>query len=188
MAALGTSGSAGRCRSAFAPAGCASEAKRLPDFFSAEQRYPTGGRCSAVCLCSVDLVEESKCRAVLGTAFAGGRGERGGVGRAVQASVSRHTRLQVAQTERSGVQRLCGVGWDGLAMSKGGRLLLLMERFLDGDEIWISIAFSGIFLYYVLNMLTPLPVRTARSGWAFCFYVGTLLFYAGTVYKTTFKP
>ena len=80
-----------------------------------------------------------------------------------------------------------GVGWDGLAMSKGGRLLLLMERFLDGDEIWISIAFSGIFLYYVLNMLTPLPVRTARSGWAFCFYVGTLLFYAGTVYKATFK-
>jgi len=77
--------------------------------------------------------------------------------------------------------------WGGLAMSKGGRLILLMERFLDGDEIWISIAFSGIFLYYVLNMLTPLPVRTARSGWAFCFYVGTLLFYAGTVYKATFK-
>jgi len=113
-----------------------------------------------------------------------GAGWSDGDGRAVQASVSRHTRLQVAQTERSGVQRLCGVG---LAMSKGGRLLLLMERFLDGDEIWISIAFSGIFLYYVLNMLTPLPVRTARSGWAFCFYVGTLLFYAGTVYKATFK-
>ena len=42
-------------------------------------------------------------------------GDRGGVGRAVQASVSRHTRVKVAQTERSGVQRLCGVGlgWVG---------------------------------------------------------------------------
>jgi hypothetical protein len=27
-----------------------------------------------------------------------------------------------------------------------------------------SIAFSDIFLYYIINMLTPLPVRTARSG------------------------
>ena len=63
-----------------------------------------------------------------------------------------------------------------------------MERVLDGDGILILIAFSCISFYHVLNMLTPLPVRTARSGWAFCFYVGTLLFYAGTVYKTTFKP
>ena len=93
-----------------------------------------------------------------------------------------------AQTERSGVLRLCGFGWVGLAMSKVGKMILRMGRFLDGDEILISIAFSCIFFYYVLNMLTPLPVRTARSGWAFCFYVGTLLFYAGTVYKTIFKP
>jgi hypothetical protein len=63
-----------------------------------------------------------------------------------------------------------------------------MERFLDEGVMWISIAFSCIFIYYVANMLTPLPVRTARSGWAFCFYVGTLLFYAGTVYKATVKP
>ena len=27
---------------------------------------------------------------------------------------------RVAQTERSGVRRFCGVGWVGLAMSKGG--------------------------------------------------------------------
>ncbi len=63
-----------------------------------------------------------------------------------------------------------------------------MERVLDGDGMLILIAFSCISFYHVLNMLTPLPVRTARSGWAFCFYVGTLLFNAGTVYKTIFKP
>ena len=63
-----------------------------------------------------------------------------------------------------------------------------MERFLDEGGMCISIAFSCIFIYYAIKMLTPLPVRTARSGWAFCFYVGTLLFYAGTVYKATVKP
>jgi len=65
---------------------------------------------------------------------------------------------------------------------------MLIDGLLDEGGMWISIAFSCIFIYYATNMLTPLPVRTARSGWAFCFYVGTLLFYAGTVYKATVKP
>ncbi len=34
--------------------------------------------------------------------------------------------------------------------------------------------FFRYYSYYTLNMLTPLPVRTARSGWVFCFYVGIL--------------
>ena len=72
-------------------------------------------------------------------------------------------------------------------MSKDGSAILRMERFLGEGGMWISIAFSCIFIYYVINMLTPLPVRTARSGWVFCFYMYPL-FYAGTVYQATVKP
>ena len=43
---------------------------------------------------------------------------------------------RVAQTERSEAEcRACGIGCIGLVMGKGGRLLLRMERVLDGDEI-----------------------------------------------------
>jgi len=65
--------------------------KRIERMEGAVQRFAcsAGGR-----------VEVSKCRAVLGTAFAGDR--------AVQSSVSWSARPQVAQTERSGVQRLDG--------------------------------------------------------------------------------
>ena len=59
-------------------------------------------------------VEVSKCRAVLGTAFAGDRSELGGWGDDGSGSAGRH-RLglsvrQAAQTKRSGVRRLRG-GW-----------------------------------------------------------------------------
>jgi len=43
MAGQGMAGNAGRRQSACATAGCASEAKRLPDFFSAEQRSRRSG-------------------------------------------------------------------------------------------------------------------------------------------------
>ena len=45
----------------------------------------------------------------------------------------------------------CGIGCLGLVMGKGGRLILRMERVLDGDGIWISIAFSGIFFTCTQN-------------------------------------
>ena len=73
---------------------------------------------------SAGRVEVSKCRAVLGTAFAVvGRSWVVGVMTGSGCAGLRRLGLgvgRVAQTERSGVLRLCGFGCVGLAMSKGG--------------------------------------------------------------------
>ena len=59
--------------------------------------------------CTAGRLEVSKCRAVLGTAFAGdraGRDGRVGEWRAVEAASVGLRARQAAQTERSGEQRL----------------------------------------------------------------------------------
>ena len=73
-------------------------------------------------------VEVSKCRAVLGPAFAvvgrelGGWGNDGvRLGGVVSVELGRLAGLRKrSEAECGGVQRFCGFGWVGLAMSKGG--------------------------------------------------------------------
>jgi hypothetical protein len=78
------------------------------------------------------------------------RGEEMAIEQRRAASVGLHTR-QVTQTEGSGEQRLVDwVRWGSrLVMSKDGRVILRIERFLDEGGMWISIAFSCNFLYNV---------------------------------------
>ncbi len=45
---------------------------------------------------------------------------------------------------------------------------LWVERFCRWGRNMDFDYFFRYFYYYAFNMLTPLPVRTARSGWAFC--------------------
>lgn len=72
-----------------------------------------------------------------------------------------------------------GRGYRGeLLQVEGGSPLSIL--LLGGcRDFWMGweVDFDCFFRYYsnyTLNMLTPLPVRTARSGWFFCFYVSTL--------------
>ncbi len=65
--------------------------------------------------------------------------------RAVRDSVSWPACLAGLRKRSEAECGACGIGCLGLVMGKGGRLILRMERVLDGDGIWISIAFSGIF-------------------------------------------